>query len=141
MSGDGRATILVVDDVPENVRLLGAVRAARGYDVVRATDGPAALELVGSANPDLVLLDVVMPQMDGYAVCRRLRAREETAVLPVIMLTSSTGRRRRRRSRPVRMTSSRSRSTTTSCSHASGRCCGSSATTTRSRCRPLSCST
>jgi adenylate cyclase len=91
MSGDGRATILVVDDVPENVRLLGAVLAARGYDVVSATDGPAALDLVGSANPDLVLLDVVMPQMDGYTVCRRLRAREETAVLPVIMLTSSTG--------------------------------------------------
>jgi adenylate cyclase len=91
MSGNGRGTILVVDDVPENVRLLGAVLAARGYDVVSATDGPAALDLVGSANPDLVLLDVVMPQMDGYAVCRRLRAREETAVLPVIMLTSSTG--------------------------------------------------
>jgi len=89
MSGDAR--ILVVDDVPEHVRLLEAVLAPRGYDVVSATDGRAALELVESANPDLVLLDVVMPQMDGYAVCRRLRKREETAVLPVIMITSSTG--------------------------------------------------
>jgi DNA-binding response OmpR family regulator len=91
MSGDGTATILVVDDVPENLRLLEAVLAARGYDVVSAADGRAALELVESANPDLVLLDVVMPQMDGYTVCRRLREREETAVLPVIMLTASIG--------------------------------------------------
>jgi CheY-like chemotaxis protein/class 3 adenylate cyclase len=93
MSGDGDARILVVDDGPENLRLLEAVLAPRGYDVVSAADGRAALELVQSANPDLdlVLLDVVMPEMDGYAVCRRLREREETAVLPVIMVTSSTG--------------------------------------------------
>ena len=91
MSGDGGATILVVDDVPENVRLLEAVLVPRGYDVVSATDGRAALELVESANPDLVLLDVVMPELDGYEVCRRLREREETAVLPVIMLTASLG--------------------------------------------------
>ena len=91
MNVDGDARILVVDDVPENVRLLEAVLAPRGYDIVSATDGRVALELVESANPDLVLLDVVMPQMDGYTVCRRLREREETAVLPVIMLTSSAG--------------------------------------------------
>jgi adenylate cyclase len=89
---DGRgARILVVDDVLENVRLLEAVLTSRGYDVVSASDGVTALELVGSANPDLVLLDVVMPGMDGYAVCRQLREREETAVLPVIMLTASLG--------------------------------------------------
>ena len=91
MSGDGGARILVVDDVPENVRLLEAVLAPRGYDVISAGDGLAALELAQSAKPDLVLLDVVMPQMDGLAVCRRLRDREETAVLPVIMLTASAG--------------------------------------------------
>jgi adenylate cyclase len=91
MSANGNARILVVDDVPENVRLLEAVLAARGYDVVSATNGRAALELAQSASPDLVLLDVVMPELDGYAVCRRLREREETAVLPVIMLTSSVG--------------------------------------------------
>jgi adenylate cyclase len=90
-SSGGNPRVLVVDDVPENVRLLEAVLAPRGYDVVSATDGRAALELVESANPDLVLLDVVMPEMDGYAVCRRLREREQTAVLPVIMLTSSIG--------------------------------------------------
>ena len=91
MSSDGDARILIVDDVPENVRLLEAVLASRSYNVVSATNGRHALELVKSANPDLVLLDVVMPQMDGYAVCRRLREREETAVLPVIMLTASEG--------------------------------------------------
>ena len=91
MNGDGRARILVVDDIPENVRLLEAVLAPRGYDVVSATDGRTALELAESAKPDLVLLDVVMPEPDGYAVCRRLREREETAMLPVIMLTASLG--------------------------------------------------
>jgi len=91
MSDDGVARILVVDDVPENVRLLEAILAPRGYDVVSATDGSVALELAGSAKPDLVLLDVVMPQPDGYEVCRRLREREETAMLPVIMLTASDG--------------------------------------------------
>jgi adenylate cyclase len=88
---DQAARILVVDDIAENVRLLTAVLEAHGYDVVSATDGQAALELAGSAKPDLVLLDVVMPQLDGYAVCRRLREQEETAVLPVIMLTASEG--------------------------------------------------
>jgi adenylate cyclase len=88
---DDPARILVVDDVPENVRLLEAVLDAQGYDVVSATDGHAALDLALSAKPDLVLLDVMMPQPDGLAVCRRLREQEETAVLPVIMLTASEG--------------------------------------------------
>jgi DNA-binding response OmpR family regulator len=88
---DDAARILVVDDVPENVRLLEAVLAAHGYEIVSATDGHAALELAESAKPDLVLLDVMMPQPDGYAVCRQLREREETAMLPVIMLTASVG--------------------------------------------------
>ena len=83
--------ILVVDDVRENVRLLEAVLEAHGYEVVSATDGHAALELAVSAKPDLVLLDVLMPQPDGYTVCRRLREHDETAVLPVIMLTASEG--------------------------------------------------
>jgi adenylate cyclase len=91
MSRDGRARILVVDDVPQNVRLLEAVLAPRGYDVVSAGDGHAALELAVTAKPDIVLLDVVMPGLDGYAVCRELREREETAVLPVIMVTPSVG--------------------------------------------------
>jgi adenylate cyclase len=86
---DGR--ILVVDDVPQNVRLLEAVLEPRGYDVVSATDGEHALALVESAKPDLVLLDVMMPPPDGYEVCRRLREREETAVLPIVMITAEPG--------------------------------------------------
>jgi adenylate cyclase len=87
----GGAKILVVDDVAENVRLLEAVFTSRGYDVVSAADGRVALELAASANPDVVLLDVVMPQPDGYAVCRRLRQSEETAMVPVVMVTASEG--------------------------------------------------
>ena len=85
------ARILVVDDVPENVRLLDAVLSSQGYEILQATDGRTALELASTAEPDLVLLDVLMPGIDGYEVCRRLREREETAVLPVIMLTASDG--------------------------------------------------
>ena len=90
-SGNGAAKILVVDDIPENVRLLEAVLVPRGYKVVAANNGAEALDLVESERPDLILLDVVMPGMDGYAVCQRLRESEETAVLPVIMVTSSIG--------------------------------------------------
>ena len=91
MSSNGAGKILVVDDVPENVRLLEAVLIPRGYEVVSATNGAAALDLVASEKPDLILLDVVMPEMDGYAVCERLREDDDTAVLPVIMVTSSIG--------------------------------------------------
>jgi len=87
----GAAKILVVDDIPENVRLLEAVLVPRGYQVLPATSGEEALRLVEEHDPDLVLLDVVMPGMDGYTVCRSLRANEDTALLPVIMVTSSIG--------------------------------------------------
>src|SRR4029453_2166682 len=87
----GGAKILVVDDVAENVRLLEAVFTSRGYDVVSAAAGRVALELAASANPDVVLLDVVMPQPAGYAVCGRLRQSEETAMVPVVMVTASEG--------------------------------------------------
>ena len=89
MTSDQKAKILVVDDVPANVRLLEAVLTPSGYDVIGAADGHRALELVESDQPDLVLLDVMMPGIDGYEVCRRIRASERTAVLPVVMVTSS----------------------------------------------------
>jgi adenylate cyclase len=91
MTAVASARILVVDDVRENVRLLDAVLTARGYEVLSAHDGEEALALVGIEQPDLILLDVMMPGLDGYAVCRRLRASDDTAVLPVIMVTSSDG--------------------------------------------------
>jgi putative two-component system response regulator len=80
-------TILIVDDDPTNIDVL--VNAIR-YDVLVATGGPAALELAGSASPDLILLDVSMPGMDGYEVCRRLKADPRTADTPVIFLTALT---------------------------------------------------
>ena len=88
---NGPPKILVVDDVPENVRLLEAVLVPRGYVVVTASDGLEALELVEAEEPDLILLDVMMPGLDGYAVCAQLRENDDTAVLPVIMVTSSVG--------------------------------------------------
>jgi class 3 adenylate cyclase len=91
MDSSNAGKILVVDDIPENLRLLEAILVPRGYEVLTATSGREALDVVASARPDLLLLDVVMPGMDGYAVCRALRGDEETAVLPVIMVTSSMG--------------------------------------------------
>lgn len=88
---DETARILVVDDVPENVRLLEALLMGHGYRVIAASDGASALELVATAKPDLVLLDVMMPGPDGYEVCRKLRRHEETAMLPVVMLTAELG--------------------------------------------------
>lgn len=81
--------ILVVDDNPQNVKLLEAVLAPRGYLVVSANSGPEALDKLASEQPDLVLLDVVMPGMDGYEVCRRLRDDASTRLLPVVMITAS----------------------------------------------------
>src|SRR5918911_427978 len=82
-------TILVVDDTPRNIRLLEAMLAPRGYTVMGATSGREALLAIAAQPPDLVLLDVVMPEMDGYEVCRRLRADPATRLLPVIMITAS----------------------------------------------------
>jgi adenylate cyclase len=95
-SQNGLAKILVVDDVPENVRLMEAVLVPRGYEVVSASNGREALGMVEAENPDLILLDVMMPEMDGYAVCTHLREHEDTAVLPVIMVTSSIGQEKTR---------------------------------------------
>ena len=81
--------VLAVDDLPANVRLLDAVLSPRGYRVIGAGSGPEALQRVKEAHPDLVLLDIVMPEMDGYEVCRRLREDPATAFLPVVMITAS----------------------------------------------------
>src|SRR5215831_9223296 len=81
--------ILAVDDTPQNIRLLEAVLQPRGYRVAAASSGAAALERLAVEPPDLVLLDVVMPEMDGYAVCRAIRASPATSFLPVVMITAS----------------------------------------------------
>jgi adenylate cyclase len=83
--------ILVVDDLPQNVRLLDAVLSPRGFRVVTASSGKEALDVLGKEHPDLVLLDILMPGIDGYEVCRRIREAPGTAFLPVIMITASEG--------------------------------------------------
>jgi class 3 adenylate cyclase len=86
---DRQPKILAVDDTPHNIRLLEAVLAPRGYAIVPAGNGMEALEKVATERPDLILLDVVMPGMDGYEVCRRLRDDPATHLLPVVMVTAS----------------------------------------------------
>lgn len=85
----GPATVLVVDDLPTNRRLLEAVLLPRGHKVILAESGAAALEVLATEDVDIVLLDILMPGMDGYEVCRRIRADERTAYLPVVMVTAS----------------------------------------------------
>jgi adenylate cyclase len=89
MTMDEQASILIVDDLPQNVRLLEAILAPRGYRVSAAHSGREALAMVGDEAIDLVLLDILMPEMDGYEVCRALRAEPETSFLPVVMITAS----------------------------------------------------
>ncbi|HZB42136.1 MAG TPA: response regulator [Ilumatobacter sp.] len=84
-----QATILIVDDQPQNLRLLEAVLQPRGYRTVSAQSGEAALEILSREQADLVLLDILMPGMDGYEVCRRIRENPTTAFLPVVMITAS----------------------------------------------------
>ena len=81
--------ILAVDDVPQNVRLLEAVLTSNGFEVVTAATGEEALLRVLKDKPDLVLLDIMLPGIDGYEVCRRLRADPKTSFLPVVMVTAS----------------------------------------------------
>jgi two-component system cell cycle response regulator len=82
------ARILIVDDVAANARLLEAKLAAEYYQVTTAADGFAALELASSWQPDLILLDVMMPGMDGYDACRRLKSNPSTLHIPVVMVTA-----------------------------------------------------
>ncbi|MGQ9558965.1 MAG: diguanylate cyclase [Candidatus Oleimicrobiaceae bacterium] len=83
-----KARILIVDDVTANLELLKGHLAAEGYQILVAHSGQEALEVVEREVPDLVLLDVVMPHMDGFEVCRRLKASTATYFVPVIMVTA-----------------------------------------------------
>src|SRR5258707_13107722 len=82
------ARVLVVDDVPANVKLLEARLSAEYFDVVTAMNGAQALAICERAECDIVLLDVMMPDMDGFEVCRRLKAGLTTHHLPVVMVTA-----------------------------------------------------
>ena len=82
-----KVRILAVDDEPRYVRVIKINLEASGYDVITAESGATALELAVTENPDLVLLDLMMPDIDGYEVCRRIR---EFSNMPIIMLTALT---------------------------------------------------
>ncbi len=80
--------ILVVDDTPANVKLLVDVLTTKGFDVSAAVNGQEALDKVAQNPPDLILLDIMMPGLSGYEVCRKLRENPDTALLPVVLCTS-----------------------------------------------------
>jgi two-component system alkaline phosphatase synthesis response regulator PhoP len=86
-----RATILVVDDEPGLREIVRVNLEAAGYRVLEAAEGQEALDLVEREHPDLLILDLMLPGMDGWEVLRRLESRPETAGLPVIILTARAG--------------------------------------------------
>ncbi len=81
-------TVLIVDDTPANLRLLSQMLAKQGYKARVATNGPRALESAGANPPDLILLDILMPEMDGYQICEYLKANEQTRDIPVIFISA-----------------------------------------------------
>jgi adenylate cyclase len=83
------AVLLVVDDLPMNRRLMQAILTPHGYEVVEAESGEEALAILEDGRTDLVLLDLLMPGLDGHETCRRIRANPDTAYLPVVMVTAS----------------------------------------------------
>lgn len=82
--------ILIVDDLPTEVQLMKSAIADLGHAIVVATDGEQALDLAHRENPDLLLLDVVLPRMDGFQVCRKLKKDPQTSKIPVILISSKT---------------------------------------------------
>ena len=84
------ARILVVDDILPNVKLLEAKLSSEYYDVLTATSGEEALQKVAQDSPDIILLDVMMPGMDGFEVCRRIKTNPAYAHIPVVMVTALT---------------------------------------------------
>ncbi len=85
-----KARILIVDDVPENIKILGNFLKNNGFAVLPANNGKQALDLAAAKVPDLILLDIQMPEMDGYTVCTELKKMHKTKDIPVIFLTART---------------------------------------------------
>jgi DNA-binding response OmpR family regulator len=84
------ANILIVDDIPSNIRLMVSILDEHGYSVSYAQSGKNAIDLCGRVDFDLILLDVMMPEMDGFEVCEVLRGMESTRDVPIIFLTART---------------------------------------------------
>ncbi|ALG68663.1 sensor histidine kinase [Beggiatoa leptomitoformis] len=90
MVNAGSVTLLVVDDMPDNVAVLFGFLRNAGFTVLVAQDGEAAIQVLEHARPDLILLDVMMPGMDGFMVCQRLKSDENTREIPIIFMTALT---------------------------------------------------
>ncbi len=85
---ESKARILIADDAPDVVELLRKRLRHEGYETIEAYDGEECLELAREHKPDLIILDIMMPKLDGFEVCRRLKANRRTAYIPVLMLTA-----------------------------------------------------
>lgn len=88
MNTDDSATVLIIDDTPENRLLLSSQLAMEGYQILQANNGQTGIEMTKEHDPDVVLLDVMMPGMDGFEVCQRLKGDSSTHLIPVIMVTA-----------------------------------------------------
>jgi twitching motility two-component system response regulator PilG len=84
--------ILIVEDEESLLKLESILLTSRGYEVKGVADGQAALDVVTTMKPDLVLLDIMLPEIDGFEVCRQIKANEATKHIPVIMLTAKKSR-------------------------------------------------
>ena len=82
--------ILIVDDDADSLKLIGLMLQRQGYEIIAANTGQQALDRATAERPDLVILDIMMPDMDGYDVCRRLRHDSATQAIPIIMFTAKT---------------------------------------------------
>ncbi|MCB1145097.1 MAG: response regulator, partial [Leptospiraceae bacterium] len=78
-----KSQILIVDDTPKNIELLGKVLSDQGYKIIIAENGIQALKVVDKILPDLILLDIMMPEMDGYETCKHLKEKPETSEIPI----------------------------------------------------------
>ncbi len=85
---DNKKTVMVVDDNPDIITIVRTILEGKGYNVFSATSGPELLDLLKTQKPDLIILDIMMPEMDGLEVLTRLKGMTETATIPVILLTA-----------------------------------------------------
>ncbi|MFS2007720.1 response regulator [Duganella sp. CT11-25] len=89
IKNENRPTVLIVDDTPDNITLLANLLKDK-YNTKVATSGATALQIVAGAKIDLVLLDIMMPEMDGFEACRRLKADPHSSAIPVVFLTAKS---------------------------------------------------
>jgi len=83
-----RKTILIVEDEPKNLKLTRDLLKISGYETIEAVDGKQGVEKAKSEKPNLILMDIMMPKMDGYSACREIKADQSTKNIPVVMLTA-----------------------------------------------------